>query len=278
MAKATPLKAATRSQTAASHDLVYRQGRSNKFWHIERNGSSFTVRFGRAGTAGQEQTKKFSSVAEAEKAYHKLVAEKLKKGYRDASAPVGSPVPADAATEPGQPQICESEAKELVESYIRGFYERWKSVAKTFAKGTDFARWSKLVRELDKQHFVPGSRSGEDGCFGSPSPHHPNREKITGFVPEEDNVARLQTTTDKFGPTFREYELRLVNSKLHIAKIHESYVPKGTPLVDRAKAKRILARRPSRRSSPRSLAASSPMATRSLNRGASSPSTREVQD
>jgi uncharacterized protein (TIGR02996 family) len=59
----------------------FSEGTSNKFWEIELEGSSFTTRYGRIGTDGQETTKDFKSPAEAKKAYDKLIAEKEKKGY-----------------------------------------------------------------------------------------------------------------------------------------------------------------------------------------------------
>ncbi|MEU0882274.1 DUF4132 domain-containing protein [Lentzea sp. NPDC005914] len=56
-------------------------GGSAKFWEIERDGASVTVRFGRLETAGQTQTKELASVEAAEAHVAKLVAEKEKKGY-----------------------------------------------------------------------------------------------------------------------------------------------------------------------------------------------------
>ncbi len=58
------------------------EGTSRKFWAIELEGATHTVQFGRIGTAGQTQTKEFKSLEEAQKAYEKLVHEKVKKGYR----------------------------------------------------------------------------------------------------------------------------------------------------------------------------------------------------
>src|SRR5215472_14152804 len=55
--------------------------KSHKFWNIELQGNSFTVTYGRQGTAGQTQTKKFASAAAAQKEHDKLVKEKLGKGY-----------------------------------------------------------------------------------------------------------------------------------------------------------------------------------------------------
>jgi predicted DNA-binding WGR domain protein len=75
--------------TVASRNLAFQDGSSNKFWSIELRGCSLTVRFGRIGTEGQQLTKDFASDEQARKAYDKLVAEKLKKGYTDASAKAG---------------------------------------------------------------------------------------------------------------------------------------------------------------------------------------------
>jgi len=59
----------------------FSDGKSNKFWNIELSGTSFTVTYGRIGTAGQTQTKEFPSADKAKSAHDKLVAEKLGKGY-----------------------------------------------------------------------------------------------------------------------------------------------------------------------------------------------------
>ena len=56
-------------------------GSSQKFWEISVAGNSFTVRFGRIGTAGQSQTKSFADEAKANREAENLIAEKVKKGY-----------------------------------------------------------------------------------------------------------------------------------------------------------------------------------------------------
>ncbi len=66
--------------------MTFSDGSSNKFWMIELDGSSHTVTYGRIGTDGQTQTKDFADDASARKSYDKLLAEKLKKGYADASS------------------------------------------------------------------------------------------------------------------------------------------------------------------------------------------------
>ncbi len=56
-------------------------GSSRKFWEISLSGNSFTVRFGRIGTAGQSQTKTFGDEAKAKREGENLIGEKVKKGY-----------------------------------------------------------------------------------------------------------------------------------------------------------------------------------------------------
>ncbi len=59
----------------------FNQGTSNKFWEIELSELSFTVRWGRCGTAGQSKEKSFETEAETVKKGEQLIREKLKEGY-----------------------------------------------------------------------------------------------------------------------------------------------------------------------------------------------------
>src|SRR5262245_20188603 len=63
--------------------FVYTDAKSNKFWNIDLHGASFTVTFGKVGSAGQTQTKTFPTDIVARAAHDKLVAEKLGKGYTE---------------------------------------------------------------------------------------------------------------------------------------------------------------------------------------------------
>lgn len=58
------------------------EGSSAKFWEIQVAGGQTQVRYGRIGSAGQQQNKDYSSPAKAQAAAEKLIAEKLAKGYR----------------------------------------------------------------------------------------------------------------------------------------------------------------------------------------------------
>ncbi|QQS07042.1 MAG: STM4015 family protein [Fibrobacterota bacterium] len=61
--------------------LEFKDGTSHKFWQIELEGASFTVTYGRIGTAGQAKTTTCESPEKAAKEHDKLVGEKTRKGY-----------------------------------------------------------------------------------------------------------------------------------------------------------------------------------------------------
>ncbi len=66
--------------------FVCTEGGTRKFWDIDLSGDTFTVTFGRVGTAGQTQRKTFDSKLAALKAQARLIAEKLGKGYVETTA------------------------------------------------------------------------------------------------------------------------------------------------------------------------------------------------
>jgi uncharacterized protein (TIGR02996 family) len=70
----------------------YSDAKSHKFWNIDVQGSSFTVTFGKVGSAGQSQTKTFPSPEKAQAEADKLIREKTAKGYTETT-------PRDAASE-----------------------------------------------------------------------------------------------------------------------------------------------------------------------------------
>ena len=61
----------------------FSDAKSHKFWTIDVQGSSFTVKYGKVGTAGQTQTKSFPSAEKAQAEADKLIREKTGKGYRE---------------------------------------------------------------------------------------------------------------------------------------------------------------------------------------------------
>ncbi|MBL0303027.1 MAG: DUF4240 domain-containing protein [Cytophagaceae bacterium] len=64
-------------------NLIFQDDSSNKFWRVSVENSTLTVVFGKIGTAGRADLKEFQTNLEAEKEANKLVAEKMKKGYKD---------------------------------------------------------------------------------------------------------------------------------------------------------------------------------------------------
>jgi uncharacterized protein (TIGR02996 family) len=61
----------------------FSDSKSHKFWTIDVSGSSFTVTYGKVGTAGQTQTKSFPSSEKAQAEADKLIREKTGKGYKE---------------------------------------------------------------------------------------------------------------------------------------------------------------------------------------------------
>ena len=52
----------------------FSDAKSHKFWNIEVSGNSFTVTYGKIGTAGKTQTKSFPTAEKARAEADKLVA------------------------------------------------------------------------------------------------------------------------------------------------------------------------------------------------------------
>jgi predicted DNA-binding WGR domain protein len=77
----TPTVPGPSSAEGPTRHFEFINGSSRKFWEISLSENTFTVRFGRIGTLGQSQTKRFGDEAQAKREADKLIAEKVKKGY-----------------------------------------------------------------------------------------------------------------------------------------------------------------------------------------------------
>lgn len=93
--------------------LKYIEGNSDKFWQITVQENSFTVTYGKNGTAGTSQTKEFTDADECLKAAEKLYNEKVKKGYSES----GEVVTAETATKKNSDKTTDKQG--LLESYDR---------------------------------------------------------------------------------------------------------------------------------------------------------------
>ncbi|MBL8215137.1 MAG: DUF4132 domain-containing protein [Bryobacterales bacterium] len=90
-----------------TREFEFREGTSDKFWRITLDGSSFSVNFGKRGTAGQTQSKDFASPDAARTAYDKLIREKTGKGYVEvagSTAVASTPPPAAKPKRKPEPQ------------------------------------------------------------------------------------------------------------------------------------------------------------------------------
>lgn len=67
-------------------NLTFQDNSSNKFWRVIAEDSTLTVIYGRIGTAGRSEVKEYASALEAKTEAKKLIAEKLKKGYKEEKA------------------------------------------------------------------------------------------------------------------------------------------------------------------------------------------------
>jgi predicted DNA-binding WGR domain protein len=74
-------------------EFQFTDEKSNKFWAITRAGSSTTVEWGRIGTRGQSKTKDFPDESAAQQSHDKLVAEKLKEGYKEVGGATSASAP-----------------------------------------------------------------------------------------------------------------------------------------------------------------------------------------
>lgn len=139
----------------ASRYFELSDGTSKKFWEISVDAKALKVRFGRIGTRGQEQIKRFSSPDEARAEQERLVREKLKKGY------VKTRVPKAAATSkpnptraPPRKQLTEAqfdrEGKGLIKKLVADVKKMRGKVA------SEAKLWKEAVRGLVELRAAAG--------------------------------------------------------------------------------------------------------------------------
>ncbi|MCB1826486.1 MAG: WGR domain-containing protein [Candidatus Competibacteraceae bacterium] len=63
--------------------LIFQDSKSNKFWRARCIGNNLEVNFGRIGSQGQSQAKRYDSPEDATRELEKQAREKHKKGYVD---------------------------------------------------------------------------------------------------------------------------------------------------------------------------------------------------
>ncbi|MCP3925506.1 MAG: WGR domain-containing protein [Desulfobacterales bacterium] len=61
--------------------MEFKDEKSEKFWHIEADGTGFTTTYGKIGKSGTSSSKEFDSEEKCLKEAEKLIKQKMKKGY-----------------------------------------------------------------------------------------------------------------------------------------------------------------------------------------------------
>jgi uncharacterized protein (TIGR02996 family) len=147
--EAAPKQTAARASGGDALRYELSDGKSNKFWEIKLEGTSFTTTYGRIGTGGQTSIKEYDSEDKAQKEYDKLIASKVKKGYELVSgggaAPKATPKKKTAAAQAPAPGSSQSQSGgpryELVDGKSSKFWEiklEGKSFSTTYGRiGTD---------------------------------------------------------------------------------------------------------------------------------------------
>ena len=80
--------------------LIFQDSKSNKFWRARCIGNNLEVNFGRIGSQGQSQAKRYDSPEDATRELEKQAREKYKKGYVDGDGGSSETATSSAITEP----------------------------------------------------------------------------------------------------------------------------------------------------------------------------------
>lgn len=79
--------------------LIFQDSKSNKFWRARCIGNNLEVNFGRIGSQGQSQAKRYESLEDATRELEKQAREKYKKGYVDGDGGPSETAASSAVTE-----------------------------------------------------------------------------------------------------------------------------------------------------------------------------------
>ena len=80
--------------------LIFQDSKSNKFWRARCIGNNLEVNFGRIGSQGQSQAKRYESPEDATRELEKQAREKYKKGYVDGDGGPSETATPSAVSEP----------------------------------------------------------------------------------------------------------------------------------------------------------------------------------
>ena len=127
------------------------EGASSKFWEIDVEGATFTVTYGRIGTAGVSKATPCASPAEAAAQAEKLIREKTKKGYQE-------PASGETNWRPPPHYPTEEHVERFLNYKVTGFDPEADGEGGDDGELRSFPR----LRDLDKRAFRVGI-SYDDG-------------------------------------------------------------------------------------------------------------------
>ncbi|NVB42435.1 WGR domain-containing protein [Pseudenhygromyxa sp. WMMC2535] len=127
----------------------YKDARSYKFWEINVEGSSFTVRYGKVGTDGVTQTKSYPSDEKAAAEAEKKIRQKTSKGYAE--------VAVTSAAKPAGSERRDANDWAVLADELQGKGDPWGERIVLFqawdaAKGSGKRKFKKQLDELDAAH------------------------------------------------------------------------------------------------------------------------------
>lgn len=131
-----------------------------------------------------------------------------------------------------------------VERFVADFHQRWERtgqvpVDRSLAPGASEA-WQAELAELVALHCLPGTQTGEEGVLSGNPAHSPDDELITEIGVDGDRAVVRAIVRSGSQQTYFEYRLELRDGDWRIGRILSFLEAPGTPLVDEAKAERLL--------------------------------------
>ena len=218
--------------------FIYSDEKSNKFWNIEISGNSFTVNYGKTGTAGQIQTKEFNDEAKCLKEAEKLIAEKTKKGYVETDEmpdtdknpkKATEKVVVEADTSSGYGYLVDLESKDSIENTLKAVIKHLDGDEVMERIENDemlFPEYGKMeddeLIEYERRPF----RSSEDRFFSKAVSYADLQPLVVKYVKK---VIKLQA---EYGTVWADDETQAgVNAAYNLVEDNEKYLPLYIELV-----------------------------------------------
>ena len=220
--------------------FIYTDEKSNKFWTIEVNGNSYTVNYGKAGTAGQTQTKDFADETACQKAADKLIAEKTKKGYveqsgesedttENKSSKVLKEIIVEADTFSGYAYLVDLDDKESINNTLNAVIKHLDSdEVMERIENDDFLypEYGQMEDDEFVEHESHPYRSSEDRFFSEAASYPELRPLVVKYV------KKIIKLNDEHDTVWANDETQAgVNAVFNLIEASEEYMPLYIDLI-----------------------------------------------